>query len=220
MSFENYDGLRDAVIGWMDNTDANARVDDFISLAHTRLNRDVKLDQTSELAYYYTTAGSPWVIKPQLYNGMRRLKINGVVDPATNQPDDPNGSGCQTWALTFQPLTRIDEVCPANQLGPPRWYSVMADRFRLAPIPDAVYQIETLYYQTVPTLGPLQTTNQFLEQCSDLVLYASLIEAMLYLENPERASEFVTAYTAGLDALNDDTEAVQFPDGDLAMKAV
>lgn len=218
MSFENYSAFRTALLSWADNPEIAPVLDDVIALAHVRLNRDVHLEENSELAYYQTTVGSPWVIKPQLYNGMRRFKVNGTLDAEGVLSD--NSSGTQTWALTFQPFTRIDDCPGANALGAPKWYAVASDRFRLAPIPDAVYQIEVVYWQTVPTLTSLVTSNVFLEQCSDLLLYAALIEANMFLKNPERADLFRTAYEVGLSNLTDDTESVMFPDGDIAMRLV
>jgi len=218
MSFADYTAFKEALLGWADNADAEPRLDDFISLAHTRLNRQVRLEENSELAYYQTTVGSPWVVKPQLYSGMRRFKVNGTLDDLGEL--NPNVTGTQTWALTYQPLTRIDDCPGANALGAPKWYAVMSDRFRLAPIPNAVFQVEVLYWQTVPTLTTLVPTNAFLEQCDDLLLYAALIEADLFLKNPERALQWKQAYEIGLSNLNDDTQDTMFPDGDIAVRAV
>ena len=224
--YADYDALKAAIIRWVDNDDITIDnpgvVDDFIMLAHIRLNRETDLRQAGVFATFETVAGVKWAPLPQLYSRMRRLKITGFDEGDSSAPPSPSEALARTSvnALTYKPPTFMDMTYSANQQGEPTWYCVMGDRFRLAPIPNAVYTLEAYYVQTVPTLSASQTTNVFLTECSDLLLYASLMEGQAYIKDPERLQTFITAYQAGLAALNLSTQEERFPDGDLAMTSV
>jgi len=205
MAFADYDALSQAIIRWADNEDVTERVGDFIALCHDRLNRHLRLEDMTVLAYIDTEVGNPWVPKPHRYLGMRRLKINDQRPPA----------------LTFKPLSRIDDDVGAAQQGRPRWYAVLGDRIRLAPVPEAAFQLETAYYQRVLTLdGTNVTNNVFLEQVSDLLLFGSLLEAESYLKDHEMWGTWVTKYAEIKQDVDVLAEAERFPEGDLAQTAV
>lgn len=208
-AIDTYDNLRSTLLDYVDNTDAAAQVDTFIELCHIRLNRALKLEEMSVFAYIATVPSDPWVVKPWVttlgeYQGMRRLKItDGYTD-----------------ALTYVPFTRIDSVQGANRAGRPTWYTVAGDRFRLAPVPDAVYELEAVYYQRVPTLSPSVQTNVFTEVAGDLLLYGSLLEAEPYLQDDTRVATWKAFFQSGIDDLNKDDQGQKYPDGDLAVTAV
>lgn len=203
MSFSDYEALKAAVIRWADNADVTARVDDFLALCHTRLNRVLRLEEMTTLAYTTTVVSSPWVVKPDGYMGMRRIKINDGKTPALDH---------RTFAF-------IDGGVDSDQQGRPRVYAVVADRIRLAPVPNAVFELEVAYYERVPTLSPSVTTNVFLTTVSDLLLYGTLIEAEPYLKDHEMWGIWKDMYQRGLADQNADTEAARFPDGALEMQA-
>lgn len=212
--FNNYAALKDAIIGWLDNDDGIPRVDDFIMLCHIRMNRDLKLPQSTCYATFETVANFPWIPLPQLYNGMRRLKLTSGEFGAVTPGDDGY------LALTYKPLTAFDQTPVLNTTGRPTSYTIAEQRIRLGPVPDAVYTVETVYNTKVPTLSPAQTTNVFLEEASDLLLYGSLIEASAFIRDPDRLATYVTGYDAGLQALTDNIEQQRFVDGDMAVEAV
>lgn len=65
-----------------------------------------------------------------------------------------------------------------------------------------------VYYQRIPALSDVVTTNWLLESNPDLYLYAALAAAEAWLKNDPRLPVWQQAVTAFLDALEDlDTEA-------------
>lgn len=208
--FADYAALKAAIERWMDNDDGIALIDDFLMLCTIRMNRELKLPEATEYATFDTVVGEPWIPLPQMYSGMRRLKIVGS-DPNNNQG---------YLGLTYKPLTYFDQTPALNAQGRPTSYTIAGQRIRLGPVPNAVFTIETAYYQKVPVLSASNTTSVFLEVASDMLLYGTLIEAAAYIRDPDRLQTYITGYSTALKNLTDDVEEERFPDGDMAVSAV
>jgi hypothetical protein len=80
------------------------------------------------------------------------------------------------------------------EAGVPRQYTILASEFQFAPIPDAVYTIQMLYYASPTFLSDSNTSNVFLANCPDAMLYGSLAEAEPYLMNDARVQVWAGLY--------------------------
>jgi hypothetical protein len=85
--------------------------------------------------------------------------------------------------------------------GVPLQYTVLAQEFQFAPIPDGVYTLQMIYYATPPYLTTSNTSNVFLANCPDLLLYGALGEAESYLMNDPRLQTWAALYDRSLSAL-------------------
>lgn len=78
-----------------------------------------------------------------------------------------------------------------------------------SPNPDAQYTFEMLYYERALPLSSTNQTNWTTQYAPQVLLYASLIEAMPFLKNSERVPEFLGLYSRAIDAVvEEDTERV------------
>lgn len=202
---DSYTNFRTAFLSWADNDDVDAQADNMLTLVHARLNRMLKLEEMTTLVTASTTAGSPWVTKPDRYNGMRRLKVN---------------TGTETEGLDFLPLGEFDDDISLNAPGRPTNFTILGDRIRLGPIPDGVYTLEMAYWKKQQVLSSIVTTNVFLEQVPDLLLYGCLVEAEPWLRDNEMFVLWEARYKTALQEVMKDTEGEAFPDGQLAMRHV
>jgi len=132
-----------------------------------------------------TVANDPTVNMPTDYLQMRDLHIK------TNP----------VQSLTYQSPSNFYRNTNSSITGVPFQYTVLASEFQFAPIPDAIYTLQLIYYATPPYLTTSNTSNVFLVNCADLLLYGALGEAEPYLMNDQRLTTWASMYDRGLSAL-------------------
>lgn len=206
MSFTNYTTFVAALTSFMDNTDADAQVDTFIDLAHARLNRLVRLDEMETMATASTVGGNRWVTKPTGYMGMRRLKIT-------------LGTG-RVLGLDYVTPGKMDDTPEYNNQGAPAVFTIVSNRIRLGPIPNGVFELEMAYYANVAVLSGSNTTNIFLAQIPDLLLYACMTEAGIWMRDPEMRTYWSAGFNDRYEETKTNDEMGRFPAGQLAMSVV
>jgi len=206
MSFANYADFKVALLSYADNDDVGTVVDTLIDAAHARMNRTVRIEEMVTLATAETVAGSAWLGKPPGYRGARRLKLT-------------YGSG-QVLGLDYVPLAKMDDEPAYNAAGVPQVFSVLGDRIRLGPIPNDVLTVEIAYFKEVDTISVTQTTNLFLQRCPDVLLYACLAEAGIWMRDADMEDRWTRQYLSRLAEVTKEYEEGGFPDGQLAMSAV
>lgn len=185
MAITSYSDLQTTIANYLARTDLTAIIPDFITLAELRLRRELRLRQMLKVATTTTTANDSTVELPSDFLEMRDLHLN--TDPiSVLKYDSPN---------IFYRNAR------ANITGKPIQYTVLANDFQLAPIPDSNYTLQMLYYAAPAFLSTTNPSNVFLANCPDLLLYGALAEAAPYLMDDERINTWANFYQRGKDAL-------------------
>ncbi len=186
MSITNYSDLQATIASYLARTDLTAQIPDFIQLAETRLRRELRIRQMLKVATTTTVANDSTVELPSDYLQMRDLHIN--TNPIqTIEYISPSNFYRNTWSGTS---------------GLPRQYTILAQEFQFAPIPDSNYTIQMMYYAAPTYLSSSNTSNVFLANCPDLLLYGALGEAEPYLMNDARLTTWAQLYDRGLSALS------------------
>jgi hypothetical protein len=92
--------------------------------------------------------------------------------------------------------------------GPPKYYADYDyEHFFVAPTPDLPYYFELQYYERPAPLSETNQTNWTTRYAPQLLLYATLMEAMPFLKTSERIPEFQGLYDRALGAISkEDTE--------------
>ena len=185
MSITNYTDLKATIASYLARSDLTAQIPDFIQLAETRLRRELRIRQMLKVVTTTTVAGDSTVELPSDYLQMRDLHIN------TNP--------IQT--LSYQSPSNFYRNTNSAISGVPVAYTVLAQEFQFAPIPESNYTLQMIYYATPPYLTTSNTSNVFLANCPDLLLYGALGEAEPYLMNDQRLATWASMYDRGLSAL-------------------
>lgn len=83
----------------------------------------------------------------------------------------------------------------ASVLSPPKYYAdYNASNFLVAPSPDSAYAFELVYYARLQPLDAANQVNWLTINAPQVLLYACLREAALYLKNPEKVATWTTEY--------------------------
>ena len=88
--------------------------------------------------------------------------------------------------------------------GYPRAYTNLGKNIKLYPSPDATYTIGINYFQKLSPLSDSVSTNNILDEFSDLYLFGSCLEGAIYLNDTEQTQRFASIFT---DTLNNAQEA-------------
>lgn len=197
----NYVGLVTSVQRWLNRTDLQDDVPDFIRLAEARFRR-VLVMPDQEVAVTLTPAAS--VPLPVDFDSMRSLGIPGYapmdqVSPAnfTALPLNPDGT-----PMTAQPTK----------------FMIAAGAMQFWPAPDKAYAANMVYRVNIPSLGPSLDSNWLLAKHPDVYLYGTILQAEAYGWNDERVPLIKAALDEALGEVMQSGTRQRYGSGPLSMK--
>jgi hypothetical protein len=201
MALSSYSELKSTVASYLARSDLTAIIPDFIRLAEERLRRDLRTRQMLVVATADTVGGDSTVGMPTDFLEMRdiHVNLNPVVQLSYKAPNAFYSSGKSTLS------------------GKPTEYTVLAAEFQLAPIPDAAYTLQMLYYAKPELLSDLNSTNTFLINYPDALLYAALGEAEPYLMNDARLQTWASLYDRSITAINTSDQSSEYSGQPMSM---
>jgi hypothetical protein len=202
MAFTNYSDLQTTIAGYLARSDLTAQIPDFIRLAETRLRRDLRIRQMLKSVTTATVAGDNTVELPSDFLEVRDLVIVG-------NPPQP---------LSYFSPSAFTRNARTWESGKPLDYTVLANDFQIAPVPDAVYTVKMLYFAAPAFLSSTNTSNIFLANTPDVLLYGSLLEAEPYLMNDARINTWGTMFDRAINSVTRSDEQGQYSGVPLAMK--
>jgi hypothetical protein len=202
MSYTNYTELQASVAGYLGRSDLTTEIPDFIRFAELRLGRELRTRPMLNSATAPTVANDARTALPTDFLEIRDLFIQG-------NPRRP---------LTYMSPSAFSREARADIVGLPVFYTILASEFQYAPIPDAIYTLEILYYAKPTFLSSSNASNVFLANYPDALLYASLIEAEPYLINDARSQLWATLYDRAIKNISDSDQGGEYSGIPLQMK--
>jgi len=201
MAFTSYTELKSTVADYLARNDLTTQIPDFITLAENRLRRDLRIRQMLKYVTTNTVASDATVALPSDFLAMRDLHIE--TNPVS--------------VIEYQTPSNFFRNARTTESGIPTMYTVLATEFKFAPVPDGVYTLHMLYYGSPTYLSSTNSSNAFLANCPDLLLYAALGEAEPYLMNDERLQTWASLYQRGLDSISSSDESGEFASSPLSI---
>lgn len=179
----NYTELQQTIASWLDRTDLDGYIPDFISVADARFARKIRHWRMEKRAVANTTAGINAIPVPDDYIEIRNLKTNANF----------------TDVLEFLPPAKLYEGLQNS--GPPQYYTIQGKNMLLRPIPNSNDQIEINYYAFQP-LSDDNPTNWLLTEYPDIYLYGSLVAAEGFIIRDQRIPMWKTQLDEALKELD------------------
>jgi len=179
MAISTFAELKTATANWLDRSDLTDRIPEFIALAEARFNRNLRIRDMETVSTAISTAAG------------------------TREYDLPTGFvQMKEFHLTTDPLTPLAYITPemmsriwaGSTKDKPEVFTIIADKVRLGPNPDAVYTTSMLYYKTFTALSASNTTSEMLTNNPDVYLYGTLLEAEPFLMNDARVPMWLAAF--------------------------
>ena len=200
-AFTSYDNLKTNIADYLARSDLNDKIPMFVALAEKRLNRDLRLRQTLQQSTYTLDTGFQ-VPTPTDFLEMKDIHID--ANPIIN--------------LNFKTVSQFYRLDNVSGSGNPINYTLVSNNFVLAPRPTGSSVINMTYYKIPKVLSDTNASNEYLDVCPDLLLYASLVESAPFLMNDERLQTWEALYTRGLTSITKSDEQSEFPAQPLAVQ--
>lgn len=194
--FTDYTTLQATIASYLARSDLTATIPEFIRLAEDRLARDLRIRPMLKVVTTTTTASDGTVEIPADFLAMKDLHIS-------------SSNPIQT--VTFQSTSNFFRNTRATASGLPVFYTALGQEFRFAPTPDAAYTLQMLYYFKPAYMSSTVSSNLWLANTPDLLLYAALGEAEPFLMNDERLATWSAMYDRGVNALTKSDDEGEFP---------
>jgi hypothetical protein len=202
MSFTNYADLQTTIAGYLARSDLTTQIPDFIRLAELRLRRDLRIRQMLKSVTTDTVAGDSTVELPSDFIEVRDFVVVGnPVQPLNYYSPSAFNRNTRTW-----------------EIGKPQDYTVLANDFQLAPVPDSVYTVKMFYFAAPVFLSDSNASNAFLANTPDALLYGSLLEAEPYLMNDARINTWGTMFDRAMASITRSDEQGQYSGVPLVIK--
>jgi hypothetical protein len=188
MSITTYAELQTAVGNWLNRSDLTSYIPDFIKLAESNIESDIMGFEPPprflETTASGTTSGNTLAI-PSDYASM----ISFIVT-----------IGGQSTSLQYISPTQAANFTNTSY---PRYYTPIGDNFQFSPPLDGSYAYTLNYYKGLTALS--SGVNWILTNAPDIYLYASLLQADIFLKNDPRLSTWMPLYQNSLDNLREAT---------------
>lgn len=201
MALTTYSELKTSVANYLGRSDLTSQIPDFITLAEIRLNRSVRIRQMLKTATATTTAGDPTVGLPSDFLQMRDLYIAG-------NPRSP---------ISYLSPSAFTRDARADESGLSVFYTLRAAEIVLAPYPDSAKTLTMLYYAKPTAMSDSVSSNEFMANCPDALLYGALLEAEPYLMNDARLQVWSSLYNNAVSALNTSDDEAEYSGVPLTM---
>lgn len=201
MSLLNYNDLKTTVANYLGRSDLTAQIPTFITLAETRLGRQLRLRQMLKVVTTQTTGGDGTVGLPSDFLTVRDF----YVDVNPRQP------------LTYLSPSAFTRDARPHESGKPIFYTQRGLEFELAPKPDTTYPIVLLYYAKPTVLSDSNQSNVFMANCPDALLYGALLEAEPYLMNDARLAVWTQLYSSAVASLAESDNSSEYAGVPLTM---
>lgn len=194
MSFTSYSDLQTTIAGYLARSDLTTQIPDFIRLAETRLRRDLRIRQMLKSVTTETVAADSTVELPSDFLEVRDFVVVGnPVVPLNYYSPSAFNRNTRSW-----------------ESGKPKDYTVLATDFQLAPIPDSNYTVKMFYFAAPTFLSDSNTSNAFLANTPDALLYGALLEAAPYLMDDARINTWGTMFDRAMSSITRSDEQGQY----------
>lgn len=189
-----YTSLVNQVMDYLDRTDADTQneVPNFIYQAEQRICRESKNIGLEQYVTGNFTVGVPVLAKPARWRRTITFSFgSGTGNNTVNQ-------------LFLRTYDYIRKYCNnATLQGPPVYYSDYGyDHLLVGPAPDQTYPFEYAYLELPQPLGVTNQTNWITNNAPDVLLYATLLEAIPFLKDDERVPVWTSYYERGIQSIN------------------
>ncbi len=179
----------------------SAQLPELINFGERRCSRELKVLGFVVPAVFTLQAGLAVYPKPDRWRQTTSMNVsNTPTGTAIRQPVFPRSYEYirQYWPDDTATLTTV-----YGQPGPPKFFSDYDyQHWIVAPTPDAAYPAEVLYYEEPALLGASNQTNWLTAYAPRLLLYACLIETLLFLKKGDRIPEIQALYDREAGMLN------------------
>ena len=198
MSITNYSELLTSVANWTHDDNLTALIPDFVTFAENRIYRDLRI-RAMETALS-TAISSGIVAVPSGYIEMKFAYVDGSSKLQRKDSE---------WIYTKYPNRVADRQ--------PFFFAREGENFIFGPYPDSGYTVKGLYYKKLAALSGQNETNWFTTNAPDLLLAATMLECMIYIQDDPRITLWEMKYNSIKDRIQKQDDDEEFSGSTLSV---
>lgn len=200
MALANYTDLKATIADYLARTDLTSVIPTFISLAETRMGRDVRImEMLTQTTLSITSASANM---PSDFLALREIHFD--TDPVT--------------PLVYQTPEQFYANGLQNNAGDSVYFSFIDNTIKFAPVGTPA-TVSVLYYAQPTALSDSNLTNVFTSNCMDALLYGSLAEGSAYLMDDANVQKWAALYDRALQSIYQNNLGKINPNTSLSVKA-
>ena len=204
MALNTFTALKASIADYLNRDDLTAVIPDFITLAESQINRDVRHWKMEARSSGQQSGGDEYMQIPADWVESIRLHLTGSGTSAVN--------------LISRDAMADKRERNDDTSGTVMYYTHADGQFQLYPTPSADTDFELLYIQKLDALSGSNSDNWLLLEAPDVYLYGSLIHSAPYLVEDERVAIWAQMYSASVARLNEASESARFSGSGLRLK--
>jgi hypothetical protein len=181
MAINDYSTLRTAVAQYLHRQDLNANIPDFIAMAEWRAARSLRVSQLLKDLAVPVFLGEAIATLPADFMQLVNLRIS-------------NGR-----ELQYVPPDCIDRLSGA---GVPWAYTITGSTILVAPSWTTGGALDLRYWAKPEGLSDTATTNWYVQNAPDVLLYGALLEASPFIEEDPRIPVWQQFFDRSIAAVN------------------
>ncbi|MGZ5053311.1 MAG: phage adaptor protein [Methylobacter sp.] len=184
MAFATYSDLQAGIANWLHRSDLTSQIPDFITLAESRINRNLRAIVPQTEQTLTATIGSRLIPIPA-----------GMVEIES------------LWLTYYQPRRKLVYKQPTELVlnispGMPNYWTIDGSNIALDGAADNLYTFTLRTFQ-IFALSNAAPTNWLLTNHPDLYLYASLLEAAPFIRDNDQITVWKAAYDIAMAEIQD-----------------
>jgi len=189
MAITTYSNLKTTIASYLNREDLTAYLGDFITLAESRLNRELRVREMVEInTSTNTVAGTQSYDLPTGY--LEALTVIYQSNPFTT--------------LRFMANSDFYNNYNSSQSsGTPTYFTIVGTKILLGMQPDSAQTLQINHYKKVSALSDSNATNDILTNYPELYLYGALAESSPFLMQDERLQIWAGLYKEALKNANE-----------------
>lgn len=177
MAITTFSELKTSIASWLARSDLTSAIPDFITLFETQANRRLRTRQM--LASSSLTPSSGAASLPSDFLDVKTVIPSGATPLEYKEP---------AWLRSAYTTSAVDT---------PLFYTIEGSTLVTRPATDQTITLS--YFQKVPALSDVNTTNWLLTAHPDLYLFGSLVEANAFIMDAEKAALWLARRNALFD---------------------
>ena len=190
MSLANYSDLVASVANWMNRTDLGSVIPDFVTIAESRIARDLRLRKQITSGTLTTSTSTRAVTLPSGFLEFSSITIDGTPDTI----------------IQVVSTEHLDAKYPeSGYSGKPIVCAIEGDSALFGPTPDAAYTVNIDYYARFPGLQA-NSTNWLMTNHPNVYLSACMAQGALFTLDKTGAAEWNAVYKSEIAELVKDDQ--------------
>lgn len=192
----NYTNISEAVNKWINRVGASSITDnteDFIVLGQRKIQRDVRVPPMEVLSADLTITSGQTTIPSSLLDVKEMIAYDGN----------------SAWVVYRGSYADVRTKRIQKGTGP-RVFDTVAGNFEFGPEPSSGVTVDLVYYQELEFISSTVEENWFSQYAPELVLYAAIYEAAVFMKDTEQEQKYSAMYKEAKELLKAQKEKAEW----------